>query len=246
MTYKHFAYVYDDLMKDAPYQMWTNWILELLSMQTWTNPTVVELGCGTGSILIPLAEEGIDIVGVDLSEEMLSCANQKAANAGVKPILLHQDMRQLQLDSPVQLIYSLCDSLNYLLDEDDVKETFKRVYISLVPGGLWAFDYHTEYMLSTILGNETFTERDERISYIWDSSYNDDTQTVTYDISFFVKEDDKYRRFEEIHEQRAYSTEQITTWLTEAGFAIEAVHGDFTNDLPHSETERLFFIARKK
>ncbi len=247
MAYKDFAYVYDRLMSEAPYDKWVEWIQSVVRKDEWVNPRIVELGCGTGNILIPLTSNGWNVIGIDLSEDMLTIAQDKANETGLYIHLLHQDMREFELGHPVDLIYSFCDSLNYLLQEEDIQKTFQLVYESLNVGGLWVFDYHTEHMITNVLGNQTFTERNEDVSYIWDSSFDMSNYTVQYDISFFVQErEDRYKRFEEVHFQRAFPIETIQNCLIKAGFVIEGIYGDFTREAPHVETERLFIEARKR
>lgn len=135
MTYSNFAYIYDGLMKDAPYPLWVKYVQKMSDKYKKEIGSILDVACGTGSISIPLAKEGCRIIGVDLSEDMLAVAKSKAELAKVNVSFFQQDMRELQGFSQVDLVVIFCDSLNYLTQEEDVLQTFKHVYQNLKPGG---------------------------------------------------------------------------------------------------------------
>ncbi|UFJ38893.1 class I SAM-dependent methyltransferase [Brevibacillus humidisoli] len=247
MAYHHLASVYDKLMEDAPYDAWVRWLeVELASDPSFPSSlSIIDLGCGTGSIAIPLAKRGHRVIGVDASSEMLAIASEKMRQARVEVAWVEQDMRQLSL-SPVDVVISFCDSLSYLLEEDDVQETFRRVYAHLHPGGQFLFDVHSPYKILHGFGENTFTLLDEEINYIWQCVSDPIRLEVEHQLCFFLRQQDGlYRRMEEVHAQRAYQPLSMFKWLREAGFEQIAVTADFRQEPPHEQSERLFYAARK-
>jgi ubiquinone/menaquinone biosynthesis C-methylase UbiE len=244
MAYAHLAAVYDRLMADSPYDQWLAWIERVWSR--WGRPErVIDLGCGTGSIAIPLAKRGYRVTGVDLSAEMLAIAYDKMRREQAEVTWVEQDMRDLQLP-PADAVISLCDSLSYLTEEADVKQTFQRVYDHLNPGGTFLFDVHSPYKILHVFGNHTFALVDDEVSYIWQCFCDPARLEVEHQLTFFLRQTGGlYQRVEEAHWQRAYQPLQLIGWLKEAGFEEISLTADFL-DLPPQETsERLFFAARR-
>lgn len=207
--------------------------------------TIIELGCGTGSMTIPLAKRGYRMIGVDVSPEMLAIASEKMRAAKTEVTWVEQDMRQLALE-PCDLVISFCDSLSYLLEEADVRQTFHRVYEHLRPGGRFFFDVHSPYQILHGYGENTFTLLDEEISYIWQCVCDPERLEVEHQLCFFLRQPNGlYRRVEEVHQQRAYQPTAMVKWLQEAGFADIVITADFQNKPPHAKSERLFYAARK-
>lgn len=247
-TYHGFSTLYDVLMEDAPYEQWLQFLLSTLDKSLLRKPKVLDLGCGTGRLSSMIAKKGYDITGVDVSEEMLSIAAQRIMDDKIPAFpLIQQDMRELELNEQFGLIYSFCDSLNYLLEDKDIIRTFDHVSKHLEAGGLFVFDVHSPYKLTHIYAAGPIVDEDESLSYIWIPEVDNDHLRVDHHIHFFVQEEaDLYRRFSEIHQQRAYSITQLTAWLKEAGFEILSVTADFTESIPTDESERLFFVTQKR
>ena len=243
-SYTHLAQVYDVLMQDSPYDRWLEWVGDFWREHGQPS-TVIDLGCGTGSIAIPLAKAGYQVTGVDLSSEMLAIAYQKAQQAQATLRLMEQDMRELQAPQ-VDSIISLCDSLSYLTEEEDVRQTFKQVRAHLNPGGYFLFDVHSPYKITHGFGNETFTLQEENVAYIWNCFCDEERLEVEHQLTFFIREPNGlFQRVEENHTQRAYQPIQMIGWLREAGFTDIKLTADFENLPPHLESERLFFSARR-
>ncbi|MBW7649904.1 class I SAM-dependent methyltransferase [Anoxybacillus sp. ST4] len=246
MTYERFAGWYDQLMSDAPYDAWCA-LVERTVASYHVGKRLLDLGCGTGELAIRLANKGFDVTGVDLSEQMLAIAQMKAEERGVHVLFYQQDMRHFGPFEPFDTIVIFCDSLNYLLEDEDVVATFSRVYDQLRPGGLFLFDVHSLFKMEHIfLQKETFASNDEQVSYIWNCYPGPRPHSVEHELTFFVQlEEGVYERVDEMHVQRTYDVAQYETWLKDAGFRLLHVWADFTEQQPTNESERIFFVAQK-
>ena len=209
---------------------------------------VVELGCGTGSFTLEMAKRGYDIIGTDLSFEMLDIARRKAAEARRDIMFLQQDMRELDLYCTAGTIVSVCDSINYLIEDEDVLETFRLVNNFLYPKGLFIFDFNTVHKYRDIIGEATIAENREDCSFIWDNYYNDEDHINEYDLTIFARcddEDEIFRRSVETHYQRGYELSEMKEFVKKAGLEfIEAVDAD-THEPPTDDSERIYVIARE-
>ena len=188
------------------------------------------------------------MIGIDVSENMLSIAREKAFQNNVDVLYLQQDMREFELYGTVDCIISVCDSLNYILDEEELLQTFKWVNNYLNPKGLFIFDLNTEYKYKCILGENTFVENEEEASYIWENNYDDEDKLNEYQLTLFIKHPSKeyYSKFEEFHYEKMYSIETITHLIKEAGMEMLAVYDAYTFDTPKENSERIYFVTREK
>lgn len=218
--------------------------------------TIVDLGCGTGTLTELLARRGYDMIGIDSSEEMLQIAMEKRDRSGLDILYLLQDMRSFELYGAAGAVISVCDSLNYLLEEPDVTETFRLVNNYLLPGGLFLFDFNTVYKYETVIGDATIAENRERCSFIWENYYHAAEQINEYDLTVFVREqsgpdgdgdgDAGFRRFRETHYQRGYTLAQMQACLAEAGLVfLEAFDAD-THGAVRDVSERIYVAAAKR
>jgi ubiquinone/menaquinone biosynthesis C-methylase UbiE len=246
MMYEQFADWYDYLMSDAPYDAWCTFTEEKIA-KYGKGKTLLDLGCGTGELSIRLAQRGFSVTGVDLSEHMLAVAQAKAEENGLTIPFFQQDMRELNGFSPFDHVVIFCDSLNYLQTEEDVFQTFQRVYAHLKDGGLFLFDVHSPFKIHHLfLQQGTFASNDEQVSYIWNCFPGEWDHSVEHDLTFFVKnENGTYERYDESHVQRTYEIDQYKQWLEEAGFHLLEICADFKNEPPSERSERIFFVAKK-
>ncbi|MGG4264311.1 class I SAM-dependent DNA methyltransferase [Peribacillus simplex] len=247
MTYERFAYVYDELMKDAPYEKWLMILTAKLEQYGICGRKVLDLACGTGEMTVELAQHGFEVTGVDLSDEMLLVAHEKAVRLGLSIPLFQQNMAELEGLGQFDCVTIFCDSLNYLRDEADIVKTFSRVHEHLKDGGLFLFDIHSIYKMEKIFHDKTFAVNDEEVSYIWDCFPGQEPYSVEHDLSFFVRDDESglYDRFDELHYQRTYPVEQYKKWLKQAGFTVSEIMADLEEAPLVTETERILFVASK-
>ena len=246
-SYHHFAYLYDELMKDAPYEDWVQFVKGQLAKYEVEGGQLLDLACGTGELSVRFAKEGFQVTGVDLSEDMLTAAFAKAAEEGLHIPFFQQNMAELEGLETFDIIGIFCDSLNYLMTENEVKETYSRVSDYLSKNGLFIFDVHSIYKVNEIFINQTYAGTEEHISYIWNSFPGESPHSVEHELSFFVLDEEKgkYDRYDELHYQRTFSVENYSTWLEEAGFELLEITADFTTSSPQPYSERIFFTARK-
>ncbi len=246
-AYTSFAAVYDLFMDNIPYEAWSRYIIGLLRQQGIRDGLVLELGCGTGSMTELLAAAGYDMIGVDSSEEMLELAVEKRAQSGRDILYLLQDMREFELYGTVRAVISVCDSINYITEEEDLLQVFRLVNNYLDPGGIFLFDLNTCYKYEVLLGECTIAENREDGSFIWENDYDPETQINTYDLTLFLREKEGlYRKYQETHFQRAYSLERIGELLREAGMEPLGFYEAFTEQEPGKESERVYVLAREK
>ncbi|MEY8191196.1 class I SAM-dependent methyltransferase [Peribacillus simplex] len=247
MTYERFAYVYDELMKDAPYEKWLMILTAKLEQYGIGGRKVLDLACGTGEMTVELAQHGFDVTGVDLSDEMLLVANEKAVKLRLSIPLFQQNMAELEGLGQFDCVTIFCDSLNYLRNEEDIVKTFSRVHEHLKDGGLFLFDVHSIYKMEEIFHDNTFAVNGEEVSYIWDCFPGEEPYSVEHDLSFFVRDDESglYDRFDELHYQRTYPVEQYKKWLEQAGFTVSEILADLEDAPLVAETERILFVASK-
>ncbi|AEH47152.1 class I SAM-dependent DNA methyltransferase [Parageobacillus thermoglucosidasius] len=247
MTYESFAYWYDALMNEAPYEQWQLFVQKKLKQYGRKGAKrILDIGCGTGELAIRLAKEGFLVTGVDLSENMLAIAQAKAETQHVAIEFFQQNMTEIEGFSSVDCATIFCDSLNYLLEENEVRRTFSRIYELLNEDGLLLFDVHSIYKIDHVFQDAVFASNGEEISYIWSCYPLSLPHSVEHELTFFVRGDDgTYERYDELHRQRTYEVVQYQQWLTEAGFAVLEITADFTDKAPSETSERIFFVAKK-
>lgn len=245
-AYSGFAKVYDLFMDNIPYEEWTDYVKELFAEEGITDGILLDLGCGTGSVTELLAKSGFDMIGIDNSEEMLEIAMEKREASGLDILYLLQDMREFELYGTVKGVVSICDSMNYILEDEDLLEVFRLVHNYLDNEGIFIFDMNTMYKYEEILADNTFAEDREESSFIWENFYDEEEEINQYDLSLFVKEDDgRYRKYEETHLQRAYVREDVEELIKESGLELLHVYDAFTRELPAEDSERIYFVCRR-
>lgn len=258
-AYTDFARVYDIFMDETPYGEWASFIAETIRRYGVSEPKrdagdalesernlVVDLGCGTGALTQLLYDMGYDMIGVDNSEEMLARAMEKRAQSGSEILYLLQDMRELELYSTVGCVISVCDSLNYILEEEELEKVFRKVNNYLYPGGLFVFDFNTVYKYAEIIGDATIAENRDSCSFIWENYYHEEQQINEYDLTVFVREGNGlFRRFRENHYQRGYTVENMRALVEEAGLEILEVLDADTHGSVTESSQRVYVVARE-
>lgn len=247
-AYTSFAAVYDTFMDNIPYEEWGTYLKELLKEYEIEDGLVLDLGCGTGTMTEILAEAGYDMIGVDNAEDMLEIAMEKKVESGHDILYLLQDMREFELYGTVRAAVSICDSVNYITEEEDLLEVFRLVNNYLDPKGMFIFDFNTEYKYREILGDCTIAENRDACSFIWDNYYYEEEQINEYELSLFIQEEDSdlYRKYEETHFQKAYTYETMRRLIEESGLEFVTAYDAFTHDAPTEKSERIYMIARER
>ena len=247
-AYTSFASVYDTFMDNIPYEEWAEYLVGLLKEYGISDGLVLDLGCGTGNMTELLATAGYDMIGVDNAEEMLEIAMEKREQTGHDILYLLQDMREFELYGTVKAIVSICDSINYITEEEDLLEVFRLINNYLDPKGIFIFDFNTVYKYRELLGNQTIAEDREDCSFIWDNYYYEDERINEYELSLFIKEQDSdlYRKYQEMHYQKAYDLETIKGLVEESGLEYITAYDAFTRNQPTEESERIYVIVREK
>ncbi len=213
---------------------------------------VLDLGCGTGTMTELLADLGYDMIGVDNSADMLEIALEKKVESGHDILYLQQDMREFELYGTVRAIISICDSVNYITEPDELRRVFFWVNNYLDTDGVFIFDFNTEYKYREVLGDTTIAENREECSFIWDNYYYEAEQVNEYELSLFIKDQESstggaeiYRRYQETHFQRGYTLEEMLELVKTSGLQFLAVYDAFTKEAPNAESERIYVIAGK-
>ena len=246
-SYNGLAGSYDAMMTDASYLKRVNWLERLFRKSAIPVRSVLDLACGTGTVSCLLAERGYQVIATDGSEEMLTQAMLKAAMLEeCAPVFLHQTMPKLRLLEPVDAAVSTIDSLNYLTCERDIRETFKRVYQWLNPGGQFIFDVNTPYKLRR-MDQQMYMDETEDSFCVWRTFFSERTQICTYQVDLFrEQEDGAWERSFEEHREKAWTMEQLELFLKDAGFAKVTVTGDMTMRPPKETEDRWLIRAEKK
>ncbi|WP_455054819.1 class I SAM-dependent DNA methyltransferase [Merdimonas faecis] len=248
-AYTSFAEVYDQFMDNVPYREWADFLQEILQKEGISDGLVLDLGCGTGSMTEELAGRGYDMIGVDNSEDMLEIAMEKRQESGHDILYLLQDMQEFELYGTVRAVVSVCDSVNYVTEKEELEQVFRLVNNYLDPGGIFVFDFNTEYKYREVLGDRTIAENREDSSFIWDNYYYEEEHMNEYELTLFIQETDQkelYHKYQETHFQRAYTLEEIGELLERSGLRFVAAYEDYTKDAPGKGSERICVVAREQ
>ena len=272
-SYRSFASVYDEFMDGTDYEAEAGKISEMITTYGLSKPThmrtgeseardvllaaeknlVVDLGCGTGKLTEILANQGYDVMGIDLSEEMLSMAIERRDKLRHRTLYLCQDMREFELFGTAGTFVSVGDSVNYLLTDEDMDKLFRRVNTFLFPRGIFIFDFKTLHLYRDVIGDSTIAEDREECSFIWENWFDGETNINEYDLTLFIKDKDSgdkddnvFRKFQEIHRQRGYTLEEMKSFAENAGLVwITGIDSD-TGEEVTPESERILCVVREK
>ena len=251
-AYTDFASVYDRFMDETPYEQWCENIVRELGAHDIRDGLVLELGCGTGSMTELLAAKGYDMIGVDCADEMLNIACAKRERSGHDILYLNQDMREFELYGTVRAVVSVCDSLNYLLEDEDMIACFRLVNNYLDPKGIFFFDFNTRYKYETIIGDSVIAENREDCSFIWENYYDPEGDINEYDLTIFVKNDkasadgqELFSRFQEVHLQRGYTLEEMKHFIEVSGLVLLRAYDADTLGEVTAQSERIYCVARE-
>lgn len=244
-AYTGFAKLYDLFMDNIDYKEWGSYLFSLLTEYHADSGIVLDLGCGTGTVTEYLAGKGYDMIGIDNSYEMLEAAMEKRIESGHDILYLEQDMREFELYGTVAAVVSICDSINYITEYEELVSVFHLVNNYLDPEGIFIFDLNTETKFKKI-ADSTIAENREEGSFIWENTYYGEEHINEYALTIFAPcEDGRYEKYEELHYERAYSLEEIKSALKEAGMTYVTAYDAFTHNPPSQDSERIYVIARE-
>lgn len=242
--YNRFAYLYDELINDVNYKEWLDYYFKIFQRYGLKPKLGLDLGCGTGNLTTLFADKGVEMTGIDLSEDMLMVAREKAEGRDI--LYLNQDMCEFELYGTVDFIVSSLDCINYITDKRDLLKVMKLANNYLNPGGIFIFDINTPYKLENITGNNTFILENDEVFCSWQNEFDKKRKISDFYLTFFCKEGEKYQRFDEEHSERAYSIEEIASVIENAGMKLLNVYDKMSFKKPTSKSERVFFVAQEQ
>ena len=243
-AYKNLAASYDRLTNDVDYEATVEFYNAILKREGLKPRTAVDLACGTGSVTVLLAKQGIRTVGVDMSEDMLTAAWEKVMDMDTPPTFVCQKLQELRLGRGVDLAVCALDSLDYITDPNDCAEAIRRVYKVLNPGGIFIFDVNTPEKLKAMDG-QVFLDEDDDVYCVWRGEFDSATNICSYGMDLFQRQGNVWHRSFEEHREYAYSQEQLTKYLKDAGFTHIEVYADREFCAPRDGEQRIYMKARK-
>ena len=243
-AYENLARSYDRLTNDVDYEATVDFYWQILNREGLQPRTAVDLACGTGSVALLLARKGLQVIGVDLSEDMLCQANQKAQEQDADVLFVCQPLQALSLGRGVDLAVCALDSLDYITDPEDCREAIRRIYRVLNPGGCFIFDVNTPEKLRAMDG-QVFLDEDDDVYCVWRGEFEEETNVCSYAMDLFQRQGDIWVRSFEEHREYAYSAEQLKEYLRQAGFTHVEVYADRCFEAPKPGEQRIYIKARK-
>lgn len=241
--YNKFAYIYDELMNDVDYEKWYLYIENIFDKFQKEPKKLLEMACGTGNLSYYFGKNQYDLTCFDLSDDMLSIAYNKL-NRFKNIKILNQNMIDFNINKKFDAIVSICDSINYILEDEELLRVFLNVREHIDENGIFIFDINSYYKLNKIIGNNVFVEDREDVFYTWENYFDEKTNIVEFYISFFIREEDgRYFRFNEEHLERAYKLEEIMELLKRASFSDIHVFNGLSFEKANEKSERITFAA---
>lgn len=244
-SYSYFAKYYDSLTQNINYKIRAKHFEKLIKKYGSPGNQLLDAGCGTGSLALEFANFGYNVIGVDLSPQMLSYAQSKAWEAEKEILFVMQNICKLNLYEPVDVVISAQDTINHLKNINDVEAAFKRIYDSLNAGGLFIFDVNTIYKHREVLKNNTFVIESDEVYCVWQNTLNEKNNKITIELDFFEEQNGKYQRYSEEFSENAYETIVLEEKLKATGFEVVGIFEGDTFKTPTPETERIVFAAKK-
>ena len=238
-SYNIFAEFYDDLTQNVEYEKIAKYVSSFFKKYYPSGKTVLDLACGTGTLSKLLNEEGYNIIGIDLSDDMLCIASSKSVD---NASFIKGDISSFALPQKVDYCVCSLDSINHLKSIEQVDECFNCVYNSLVDGGIFVFDVNTVYKHKNVLNDNTFVFDEENFFLSWDNEYLGEN-TVRILLDFFVFNGVNYDRFSEEFYEKAYEISELENKLNK--FKILGVYDELTLTEPKNDSERIYFVCKK-
>ncbi|MGN0193808.1 MAG: class I SAM-dependent DNA methyltransferase [Pseudoramibacter sp.] len=246
--YEDFAKVYDELMQEIDYDEWADYIFRMTLNAATPIKKILEFGCGTGNITLRLAKKGFDVTAVDLSEDMLTVADEKAEEQGIDNVRFFKgDMSNFKIDETFDAVITCCDSFNYLENLEKIESFIACSAEALRPGGLLMFDMNTPEKYKETIGDNTFVYNFDNVYCVWENALKPDEEKIDFDLSFFVRrEDDLYERYEEQQSQYYYPVEEIFRLLKIPSFKNQKIYDFGTFLAGGALSDRVQYVAEKR
>ena len=235
--YGCFAEIYDKLTANAQYEKRARFVMSIFEKYSHKPSLMLDLCCGTGSFAAEFLKYGVDLIGVDQSESMLSFAKEKC-----KALFICQDARKLDLYGTVDGAVCMLDSLNHITRKNDLTEVFRRVSLFLEKDRLFVFDLNTPYKHKNVLANNCFSYGTEEFFAVWQNQAVKNGTHIFIDV--FKPNGQKYDRFSEDFYERAYTIDEITELLNKSGFEVVKVLGDMKFSAPKADEQRIYVVAK--
>lgn len=247
LPYSRFAFAYDEMMSNVNYRRWVNYILDLFRYYDAKPHRILDLACGTGSIAIPLAQMGYEVVGLDRAKEMIEVGQAKARRANVHIEWVPGDMRSFRFEKPFDAVLCLYDSINYALDLEQFRQVCTCVFKALHPGGLFIFDVTTERNILEHFHLHTYAENEPNYSYIWKNVYSRYDKICRTELTFFLRgEDGRFERYIETHLQKIFEVGEMRRVLEAVGFEFLSAFDAWTFVRYHRNSDRINITTRKR
>lgn len=242
MAYETFAFVYDEVMDTNLYQRW----LDFSNRHLGERKNILELACGTGALAVKFAKQDFQVTALDLSEEMLMIASQRAIAEEAEVQFVEGDMMDLTDVGSYQAVTCFSDSLCYMQDEMDLQQVFDGVYQILEEDGRFLFDVHSIYQIDDVFPDYNYHYQTDEFAFLWESYQGELPHSIEHFLTFFVQgEDGKFEREDELHQERTYPLETYRLMLENSGFAKVEVFADFIDSEPNEKSRRWFFVCHK-
>lgn len=247
MAYSSFAAVYDELTQNVDYKERAAYIMKILADNGISDGLLLDLACGTGSLSLEFSKNGFEVIGTDASPDMLMVAQNKAFEAEENILFLCQKMQDTDLYGTVRAIVCSLDSINHLSNADEMRATFYKLRNFTDNGGIMIFDVNTAYKHKEILGNNTFVYDEKNVYCVWQNTLSGDGVSVGINLDFFVK-DEKcgYTRFSESFREIAFTDEEITEAVQNAGFKVLERYAEGGFNAPTETTQRVYYVIRRE
>lgn len=245
MSYETFAFIYDEVMDDSLYQKWLDFSKQYLKNE---KKTILELACGTGILAVDLAREGFHVTALDLSEEMLTIASDRAIEKNASIQFVQGNMMDLSELGQYDAVTCFSDSLCYMKNQQEIQQVFDEVYQALHEKGVFLFDVHSVYQMEKIFPEYSYHYQTEEFAFLWDSYEGEKKYSIEHYLTFFVqdkKNQNQFVRYDELHQERTYTRENYLRMLESSGFSKIKICADFTEQVPNEESNRWFFICQK-
>jgi len=245
--YRAFAKVYDRVMSDVPYDEWVDYLVGIFRRFRIRPQDILEIACGTGNVLVPLAQRGYHVAGLDRSADMLAVCRAKIEKADLRIPLWQQDMRTMSLPETFDVILCLYDSINYVLEADELSAVFQRVREHLRPGGYFIFDMNSSHRLAKI-PNDTIVIDEPGFFLCWENNYDGVTRIWSITLNGFVEDENNpgvWHRFHELHQERGYPHRLVLDLLRKAGLVSRAEFTAFTFLPVTRHAGRIYYVAQR-